>query len=105
MPAPVLVLFVADPAADEHADALREVARLVPGAGFFDDPAGGDERTVGTYLRTDDVAAGAPLIEAVAAVSHRFRVRVEVQYREEIVGFIEDGVPDAALVVRGLTTT
>ena len=33
---PYLVLFVADPADDGHADALRAAARAVPQAGFFD---------------------------------------------------------------------
>lgn len=98
-----LVLFVADPADDGHADALREVARTVPGAGFFDDPDGGAQRTVGTYLRTDALAAGVPLVAAVAAVSARLRVRIEVQHREEILGWIVDGQPDAALRARGLT--
>lgn len=103
MPAAHLVLFVADPADDAHADALREAARAVPGAGFFDDPDGGAQRTVGTYLRTDDLAAGAPLVAAVAAVSARLRVRIEVQHREEILGWIVDGVADATLAARGIT--
>ena len=55
-----LVLFVADPADDGHADALRDVARRVPGAGFFDDPMGGKQRTVGTYLRLDEAELRLP---------------------------------------------
>ena len=92
-----LVLFVADPADDGHADALREAARGVPQAGFFDDPAGGDERTVGAYLRADRLAAGHALLEAVAAVSFALAARIEVQFREEVVGQFVDGIPDAAL--------
>jgi hypothetical protein len=92
-----LVLFVADPADDGHADALREVARAVPGAGFFDDPAGGTERTVGTYLRTDDLLGGAALMLAVARVSEALAARIEVQFREEILGYLVAGRPDAAL--------
>ena len=65
MPDPYLVLFVADPADDGHADALRAAARAVPQAGFFDDPAGGDTRTVGVYLRTEDLADGLALVAAV----------------------------------------
>lgn len=95
-----LVLFVADPARDEHAEALRDAARAVPGAGFFDDPDGGAQRTVGTYLRTDELAAGVPL---VAAVSARLGVRIEVQHREQVLGWIVDGVPDAALGALGLS--
>jgi hypothetical protein len=103
VPAAHLVLFVADPAGDDHAAALREAARAVPGAGFFDDPDGGAQRTVGTYLRLEELSAGVPLVTAVAACSARLRVRVEVQFREEILGWIVDGVPDDALAVHGLT--
>jgi hypothetical protein len=92
-----LVMFVAEPADDGHADALRAAAREVPGAGFFDDPAGGDERTVGTYLRTDDLVAGAPLMLAVARVSQALAVRIEVQFREEVLGHLVAGRPDAQL--------
>ncbi|MDX6685868.1 MAG: hypothetical protein QOF26_2072 [Baekduia sp.] len=92
-----LVLFVADPADDGHADALRTAARAIPGAGFFDDPAGGDERTVGTYLRTDELVEGAALMLAVARVSEALAARIEVQFREEILGYLVDGRPDAAL--------
>jgi hypothetical protein len=92
-----LVLFVADPANDDHAAALRDVARAVPGAGFFADPGGGPERTVGTYLKTADLAGGLPLIRAVAATSRALELRFEVQYAERILGFLESGRPDAAL--------
>jgi hypothetical protein len=98
VPDPYLVLFVADAADDGHADALREAARGVPGAGFFDDPMGGAERTVGAYLRTEDPAGeGRALIEAVAGVSFALAARIEVQFREEILGWIVAGEPDAAL--------
>lgn len=92
-----LVLFVTDHADDGHADALRAAAREVPGAGFFDDPAGEADRTVGTYLRTDTLVDGAPLMAAVAQVSRALAVRIEVQFREEILGHLESGRPDAAL--------
>ncbi|HEU4974250.1 MAG TPA: hypothetical protein VFT50_04130 [Baekduia sp.] len=103
MPVAHLVLFVADAAGDEHADALRDAARSVPGAGFFDDPGGGDQRTVGAYLRTDDLRAGVPLVAAVARVSAELQVRIEVQFREQILGWIRAGEPDPELAVRGLT--
>lgn len=99
-PAPYLVLFVADPADDGHADAIRDAARQVPGAGFFDDPAAahGGERTVGAFLRTDDPAAeGGPLVAALAAVSLLLAARIEVQYREAVLGHLVDGRPDAGL--------
>jgi hypothetical protein len=99
VPAAYLVLFVADPARDAHADALRTAARGVPGAGFFDDPESGAQRTVGTYLRTDGlaVAAAARLVDAVAVVSAEHGVRVEVQWREEVLGWIDRGTPDTAV--------
>jgi hypothetical protein len=92
-----LVLFVADRAHDRHADALRAAARAVPDAGFFDDPSGAEKRTVGTYVRTDDLAGGAALLRAVAAVSARLDTRFEVQFREEVVGRLVSGRPDADL--------
>jgi hypothetical protein len=92
-----LVLFVAEDADDGHADALRAAAREVPGAGFFDDPAGGQERTVGTYLRTDDLVEGAALMLAVARVSEALAARIEVQFHEEILGHLVAGRPDSRL--------
>jgi hypothetical protein len=96
--APYLVLFVADDADDGHADAVRDAAREVPGAGFFDDPADGGQRTVGAFLRTDDPAGhGATLVSALAAVSLTLAARIEVQYAEDVLGWIIDGRPDPAL--------
>jgi len=89
-----LVLFVADAAHDGHAEALRAAARNVPDAGFFDDPSGGDERTVGAYVRTETLTGGAPLLRAVAAVSARLDTRFEVQFREQKVGHLVSGTPD-----------
>jgi hypothetical protein len=94
-----LVLFVADAADDRQAAALREIARSVEGAGFFDDPELGGLRTVGTYLRTDDPRGeGAmALVAAVAAMSATLGARIEVQYAEAVLGHIESGLPTAAL--------
>lgn len=94
-----LVLFVADPADDGHADALRDVARAVDGAGFFDDPAGGEQRTVGAYLRVDrlDDERAQALIGWVARVSEALAARIEVQFREEILGHLVAGRADARL--------
>jgi hypothetical protein len=100
MPNPYLVLFVADRAEDDHATALRGVARGVPEAGFFDDGLdgpGGEERTVGTYVRARDLRDGLALIAAVATISRAFETRFEVQHDERILGFLESGRPDAAL--------
>jgi hypothetical protein len=98
---PYLVLFVADAADDGHADALRDAARAVPDAGFFDGVGGagssGDERTVGTYLRAEELAHGAALLAAVAEVSFALAARIEVQFREDILGYLVDGQPDAEL--------
>ncbi|HWH94889.1 MAG TPA: hypothetical protein VNT03_13600 [Baekduia sp.] len=96
-----LVLFVADVAHDGHADALRSAARAVPGAGFFDDGAGGpdrDERTVGTYVRAGEPQDGLALLRAVAVVSHGLQARFEVQHAEQILGYLDAGRPDAALL-------
>jgi hypothetical protein len=94
-----LVLFVADPAADHHADALRDVARAVEGAGFFDGDPADPQRTVGTFVRvpalTDPQVAA--LVEAVAQVSRALAARFEVQFREEILGHLDAGAPDARL--------
>jgi hypothetical protein len=94
-----LVLFVADPASDEHAAALREVARGLKGAGFFDDPELGGERTTGTFMRTETIAdpAALELIARVAELSGELELRIEVQHREVILGHLESGRPDEKL--------
>jgi hypothetical protein len=97
MPDAYLVLFVADAADDDHAAALRGVARAVPRAGFFDDPDGGPQRTVGAYLKADELADGLALLRAVAAISRALQARFEVQHAERVLGFLEAGRPDAAL--------
>jgi hypothetical protein len=80
-----LVAFVADAADDAHAACLREVARSVPDAGFFD---GGSPRTVGVYVRAvafDEPGAQA-LLGAVRGASSSLGVRFEVQLAERVVG-------------------
>jgi hypothetical protein len=83
-----LVLFVADPAVDAHADVLRSVARDVEGAGFFDDA--GSPRTVGTYVQASslDDAAARSLIDAVRGAAVELGVTFEVQLAEEVVGTV-----------------
>jgi hypothetical protein len=97
MPDAYLVLFVADRAEDHHAEALRGAARRVPGAGFFDDPQGGESRTLGTYVRARELVEGVALLGAVAALSRALEVRFEVQHDERILGYLESGTPDATL--------
>jgi hypothetical protein len=94
-----LVLFVADAAGDRHADAFRAISRAVPGTGFFDDPSGGEQRTVGAYARVEalDEPAARTLVDEVAAVSARSGARIEVQFREDILGHIDNGRPDEQL--------
>ena len=94
-----LVLFVADPAEDVHANALRELARGLKGAGFFDDPELGGQRTTGTYLRTEslDEPVALELIARVAELSNALDVRIEVQHAEVILGHLVCGVPDEKL--------
>jgi hypothetical protein len=94
-----LVLFVADPADDGHADALRETARSLKGAGFFDDPDLGGQRTTGTYLETEtlDDPTALELIARVAELSRALACRIEVQHREAILGQLVAGQPDEAL--------
>jgi hypothetical protein len=100
MPDPYLVLFVADAATDGHADALRAAARRVPDAGFFDDPgaeAGGEIRTVGTYVRARVPLDGLALLREVAAISRALGARFEIQHAEVILGYLVEGRPDASL--------
>ena len=94
-----LVLFVSDEADDGHADALRETARGLKGAGFFDDPDLGGRRTTGTYLETDslDDPTALELIARVAELSTVLACRIEVQHREEILGHLDCGQPDEQL--------
>jgi hypothetical protein len=99
MPDAYLVLFVADAAHDGHADALRDAARSVPDAGFIDDP-GGEERTVGTYVRAPELQDGLALLAAVARISRELEARFEVQHAEEVLGYLVAGRPDAALAAR-----
>ncbi len=70
------------------------------GAGFFDDPVGDEQRTVGAYARvdalTDDLAQA--LIGHVGELSGRFEVRIEIQFDEAILGHLVAGVPDGALM-------
>ena len=94
-----LVLFVADPAEDSHAAALREVARGLKGAGFFDDPELGGERTTWTFMRTERIGepAALELIARVAELSGELGLRIEVQHRERILGHLVSGRPDPDL--------
>ena len=94
-----LVLFVADPADDTHADALRETARSLKGAGFFDDPDLGGQRTTGTYLETDTLEdpVALELIARVSELSDALACRIEVQHREVILGHLIAGRPDEEL--------
>ena len=94
-----LVLFVADEADDGHADALRETARGLKGAGFFDDPDLGGQRTTGTYLETESLEdpVALELIARVAELSFALACRIEVQHREVILGHLESGKPDERL--------
>ena len=95
----LLVLFVADPADDGHADADARCGRKVPAAGFFDDPAGGEERTVGTYLRfaAEQPEPARALVGHVAFVSEALAARVEVQLDEVVLGHLVAGRPDERL--------
>ena len=95
-----LVLFVADPAEDHHADALRDVARSVDGAGFFDGGETDAARTVGTYVRVGTLGepGAQALVAAMGAFARSSRVRVEVQHDERVLGHLEiDGGPDQRL--------
>ena len=94
-----LVLFVADEADDGHADALRDTARSLKGAGFFDDPDLGGRRTTGTYLETEslDDPTALELIARMAELSAALACRIEVQHREVILGHLVSGKPDEQL--------
>jgi hypothetical protein len=94
-----LVLFVADPADDTHAEALRQTARSLKGAGFFDDPELGGQRTTGTYLETETLEdpVALELIARVAELSAELDCRIEVQHREVVLGHLVAGRPDETL--------
>ena len=94
-----LVLFVADEADDGHADALRDTARSLKGAGFFDDPDLGGQRTTGTYLETESLEdpIALELIARMAELSFALACRIEVQHREVILGHLVSGKPDERL--------
>jgi hypothetical protein len=97
MPDAYLVLFVADPAEDRHAAAIRGSVRRVPDAGFLDDSEGGESRTVGAYVRARELEDGLALLSEIATVSRLLDARFEVQHAERILGYLESGTPDAAL--------
>ncbi len=90
-----LVFFVADPVDDDLAAAVRKRVRATAGAGWFDDSdaATPAERTAGGYVRVaaPEDELGQALLQAASDVSSLHGVVVEVQWREEIVGHIEDG--------------
>jgi hypothetical protein len=95
-----LVAFVADTAGDAHADALRDLARDVTDAGFFDGGEDGPDRTVGAYVRAASLGdpGAQALVAAAAELAARLGVRIEVQHAERVLGTLgADGRPDPAL--------
>jgi hypothetical protein len=112
MAEPYLVVFVADPATDAHAEELRGLAHAAaqlhawegPEPRFFDlVPDGGDERTVGVALRVTELAdadrhAVVSLVHGCAAAGERLGVRLEVQLAERRLGVLSDGEADAAVL-------
>ena len=90
-----LVFFAADAVDDALADAIRDRVRAVPGAGWFDDPAADSaaERTTGGYVKVGEPEEplGQDLLAAARDVSAEHGVRIEVQWREEVVGHFEAG--------------
>ncbi len=90
-----LVFFVADPVDDDLAAVVRKRVRATAGAGWFDDAdaATPAERTAGGYVRVaaPEDELGQALLTAARDVSALHGVRVEVQWREEVVGHIEGG--------------
>lgn len=110
---PYLVLFVLDPAGDDEAAALAQVAEVVgmlhpwEGRGgprpFDARPAESGERTVGIALRLgarpdDDGPAIAALVGACAVAAERLGVAMEVQLHEERIGELRDGAADPQVV-------
>lgn len=111
-PDPYLVVFVLDPAGDEHAEAFADLAHAAaqlhlwegPEPRAFDAlPSDTDERTVGISLRvtqapTADAPAIAALVGACAAAGQRLGVALEVQLDEQRVGELRDGAADEGVV-------
>ena len=72
--------------------------RRVDGAGFFDDPEGGESRTVGAYVRARELEEGSgAAARDRGALGACCEARFEVQHAERILGYLEAGRPDAAL--------
>lgn len=90
-----LVFFVRDPVDDALADAILERLRGCTGAGWFDDPGAASpaERTTGGYVRAEhpEEPTARELIDVARDVSADHALLVEVQWREERLGLIEDG--------------
>ncbi|HYF26443.1 MAG TPA: hypothetical protein VD931_11945 [Baekduia sp.] len=113
MPDPYLVLFVVDPAADEHAEAFGDLAATVsqlhrwegPEPRAFDAvPSRSEERTVGIALRIPrrpvrDAPAIAALVESCATVADGLGVALEVQLEEVVLGELRAGVVEESVVV------
>ncbi len=113
-----LVFFVTDPVDDELAGHVQTRVRALAGSrawrngpGFFDDPAPDPDspRTTGGYLRVETAPADGDDVRAfcaaVQALSADFRVDVELQWREAILGRVRAGVPDDDLDVQLATVT
>lgn len=95
MAAAYLVFFARDPVDDEVAGAIVERVRACPGAGWFDDPGAATpaERTTGGYVKVSglDEPDGVGLLDVARGVSADLAVKVEVQWREEVLGHLEAG--------------
>ena len=90
-----LVFFARDPVDDALAGAIVDRVRACPGAGWFDDPGAASpaQRTTGGYVRVrhvdEPVARG--LLDVARVVSADHAILVEVQWREETLGLLQDG--------------
>ena len=103
------MFFVADPVDDDLAAHVRSLVAPLPRLGFIDDPGAGDavSRTTGGYVRDPSAADAEALLGAAIDASRSFRVTVELQWAETVLGHVRDGEPDTGLhdAVRAVAPT
>lgn len=90
-----LVFFARDPVDDALAQGILDRIRAVPDVGWFDDPGAGSaaERTTGGYVKVAhlDAPLAHGLRSVAQAVSADLELRVELQWREAVLGVYERG--------------
>lgn len=108
-----LVMFVVEEATDAAAEELGALIRAAQGLHgwtgaeprFFDQvPHGGNERTVGVFVRVSDLAVAdrgalSAFVHAAAAAAGRLGVALEVQLGEQPLGTMSGGEIDSTIAL------